>query len=86
MSRHAQMTTRAADLAERIVDEISQSDQDWSAIELHARELLELLGRWADLPRGHRHDIPDDHGARRESVHRSPTRSYSSRSCIRSGA
>lgn len=45
MSSHAQMTIHAADLAERIVDEISQSDQDWGAIELHARELLELLAR-----------------------------------------
>jgi hypothetical protein len=44
MSRlHEQMAVRAADLAERIVDEISESDQDWRLIERHARELVELL-------------------------------------------
>ena len=36
-------TTRAADLAERLVDQISESDQDWAKIELYARELLELV-------------------------------------------
>jgi hypothetical protein len=48
MRSHAQLTVRAADLAERIVDEISQSNQDWSAIERHARKLVELLARRAD--------------------------------------
>ncbi len=43
MSSREQMTVRAADLAERIVDEISQSDQNWVAIERHARSLLKLL-------------------------------------------
>ncbi len=43
MSSHEQLTARAADLAERIVDEISQSDQDWGAIERHARSLVTLL-------------------------------------------
>jgi hypothetical protein len=43
MSSHAQMTIHAADLAERIVDEISQADQDWRAIERHARKLVELV-------------------------------------------
>jgi hypothetical protein len=47
MRSHEQMTVRAADIAERIVDEISQSDQDWSAIEDHARKLVELLARRA---------------------------------------
>lgn len=42
------MTVRAADLAERLVDEISQSDQDWSAIERHARKLVELIARRSD--------------------------------------
>lgn len=52
MSRlHAQMTVRATDLAERIVDEISQSDQDWSAIERHARELIALLALRNHHPR-----------------------------------
>ncbi|HWY18688.1 MAG TPA: hypothetical protein VNY27_08260 [Solirubrobacteraceae bacterium] len=64
MSSHTQMIVRAADLAELIVDEISQSDQDWSAIELHARELLELLARQAAPPRTPAR-VPDDHGARR---------------------
>ncbi len=45
MSNHEQMTVRATDLAERIVDEISHSNQDWRAIEWHARNLLELLAR-----------------------------------------
>lgn len=35
-------TIRAADLAERIVDEVSEADQDWRTIEQHARELAEL--------------------------------------------
>ncbi len=43
MSSHEQLTVRAADLAERIVDEISQSEQNWIAIERHARSLLKLL-------------------------------------------
>jgi hypothetical protein len=47
MKGHEHMTVRAADLAERIVDEISQSDQDWSAIEQHARKLVELLAQRA---------------------------------------
>lgn len=47
MSSHEQMTVRAADLAERIVDGISQSDQDWGAIERHARTLVALLARRA---------------------------------------
>lgn len=38
---------RAADLAERVVDEISEADQDWYVIEAHARELVELLARRA---------------------------------------
>ncbi len=57
-----QTTVRAADLAERIVDEISQTSQDWSAIELHARELVELVAELAadgisqnrDFPSGKR--------------------------------
>jgi hypothetical protein len=48
MSRREQMTVRAADLAERIVDEISQSDQNWRAIERHARKLVELVALQAD--------------------------------------
>jgi hypothetical protein len=48
MRSHEQMTVRAADLAERIVDEISHSDQDWGAIERHARRLVELLALRAD--------------------------------------
>jgi hypothetical protein len=48
MSSHEQMTVRAADLAERIVDEISQSDQNWGAIERHARRLVELVALRAD--------------------------------------
>jgi hypothetical protein len=43
MSRHEQMTVRAADLAEGLVDEISRSEQDWGAIEQRARTLVELL-------------------------------------------
>lgn len=38
-------TARIADLAEGIVDEISRSGQDWPAIELRVRELLELVGQ-----------------------------------------
>lgn len=56
MSRlHEQMTVRAADLAERIVDEISESDQDWRVIEQHARELLELLALHNHRPQASLH-------------------------------
>ncbi len=51
MRSQEQITVRAADLAEGIVDEISQSEQDWGAIERHARALVELLARRADGPR-----------------------------------
>jgi hypothetical protein len=50
MSSHEQMTVHAADLAERIVDEISQSHQDWGAIERHTRMLLELVAARAEVP------------------------------------
>lgn len=39
----AHTTARAADLAEQIVDEISEADQDWLAIELRAHELVEAV-------------------------------------------
>jgi hypothetical protein len=42
-----QTTIRVTDLAERIVEEISEADQDWRAIELRARDLVELLARLA---------------------------------------
>jgi hypothetical protein len=45
-----QPTARAADIAERIVDEISQAHHDWPAIELRARELVDVL---AGLAAGH---------------------------------
>ncbi len=47
-----QMTIRAADLAERIVDEISEADHDWASIELRARELVSLLASARALPAG----------------------------------
>lgn len=47
MTNESQLTTRAADLAEWIVDEISEADQDWHAIEQSTRELVELLARLA---------------------------------------
>jgi hypothetical protein len=40
-------TVRAADLAERILDEVSEADQGWHTIELCARELYELAARVA---------------------------------------
>jgi hypothetical protein len=36
---------RAADLAERIVDEVSEADQDWRTIEQYAQELAELTAQ-----------------------------------------
>jgi hypothetical protein len=45
-----QINVRAADLAEWIVDEISEADQDWHAIQRRARELLELATRRANAP------------------------------------
>jgi hypothetical protein len=35
-------TTLAADLAERILDQVSAAEQDWRAVERWARELAEL--------------------------------------------
>ncbi len=38
-------TADAAELAERILDEVSRADQDWSKIAAWARELAELCAR-----------------------------------------
>ncbi len=43
----AQTTARAADLAERIVDAISEADQNWRFIEVCAWELFELAAKRA---------------------------------------
>jgi hypothetical protein len=45
-------TVRAADLAERILDEVSEADQDWRAIERCARELHELAAQVAQRAAG----------------------------------
>ncbi len=45
MESDEQTTARAADLAEWIVEAISEADQDWHAIEVRARELAELAAR-----------------------------------------
>ncbi len=47
MTSREQKTARAADLAEWIVEKISEADQDWHAIERRARELAELAARQA---------------------------------------
>lgn len=47
MKRDRRTSIRAIDLAEWIVDEISGADRDWHAIELRARELLELAAHEA---------------------------------------
>lgn len=47
MTSDEQTTTQAVDLAERIVDEISEANQDWRAIELRARELVEIVAQRA---------------------------------------
>jgi len=44
-------TTRAADLAERILDEVSSADQNWRVVARCARELAELADRAANLRR-----------------------------------
>jgi len=36
-------TVRIADLAEDVVEAISEADRDWRAIELRVRELLDLV-------------------------------------------
>jgi hypothetical protein len=41
------VTVRAADLAERILDEVSEAEQDWRTIERCAQELYELAARVA---------------------------------------
>lgn len=40
-----EQTARIADLAEEIVDRVSEAGQDWCAIELRVRDLLELVRR-----------------------------------------
>lgn len=40
-------TARAADLAERILDEISRAEQNWAAVEHMANALAELAARAA---------------------------------------
>jgi hypothetical protein len=45
-------TVRAADLAERILDEVSEADQDWSTIERCARELYDLAAQVAQRATG----------------------------------
>jgi hypothetical protein len=39
------VTIRAADLAEQILDEVSEAEQDWRTIERCARELYELAAQ-----------------------------------------
>jgi hypothetical protein len=52
---NAKTAALAADLAERIVDEISRSGQDWRAIERHASGLAELAASQREpLSRGPR--------------------------------
>ncbi len=67
---HAKTATRAADLAERIVDEISRSGQDWRTIERHARGLAELAASQRELPRPgpRRRKASVSHGRRRSSA------------------
>ena len=40
-------TSPAADLAERILDEVSSADQDWTVVARCARELMQLAERAA---------------------------------------
>lgn len=50
-------TTRAADLAERILDEVSSQDQDWSIVAICARELAELADSTREAGREGRGEI-----------------------------
>lgn len=45
-------TTLAADLAERILDEVSSANQNWLVVARCARELAELADRVANPPGG----------------------------------
>ena len=55
-SAEDEIAVRAAELAELIVDEISQAEQDWGALERRARELVAVLAsahaRGAGVRRG----------------------------------
>lgn len=42
---HANVTTRAAELAELLLEEVSEADQNWHTIEWCARELVELAAQ-----------------------------------------
>jgi hypothetical protein len=46
------VTIRAADLAEQILDEVSEAEQDWRTIERCARELHELAAQVAQRATG----------------------------------
>jgi hypothetical protein len=50
---------RAADLAERILDEVSAADQDWRLVERWARELAELAALAARSATGPEHPLCD---------------------------
>lgn len=52
-------TARAADLAERILDEVSSADQDWRLVERWARELAELAALAARPATGSPHPLGD---------------------------
>jgi hypothetical protein len=52
-------TARAADLAERVLDEVSGADQDWGTIEQCARELAELAAQVAQRAIGPKSSSPD---------------------------
>jgi hypothetical protein len=45
-------TAQAAELAERILDEVSRADQDWRSIEHWARALAEVASRVGREPNG----------------------------------
>jgi len=56
---HANVTTRAAELAELLLDEVSEADQNWHTIEWCARELAELAAQVLQGATGSERSSPD---------------------------
>ena len=55
-----QATADAADLAERILDEVSSAEQNWSAVEHMANALAETAARAARRATALGRSAPDD--------------------------
>jgi hypothetical protein len=56
---NADVTTRAAELAELLLEEVSEADQNWHTIEWCAEELAELAAQVLQRSTGSKCSSPD---------------------------